>query len=122
MLWSDPAVPDPVPALFYNHVLHGRLDLVLKRASVVFRRIPPRLSLTSFPFAVWWVQERSATLDSQGFGLSPRGCRSFGETAIDLFLSQHRFQHVFRVRPCMFSLACSRLFFVARESESVAVM
>jgi hypothetical protein len=46
-------------------------------------------------------------LDAQGFGLSPRGCRSFGEAAIDLFLALHRFQHVFRVRPSPgFTVAC----------------
>jgi hypothetical protein len=42
-------------------------------------------------------QERVAELDGQGFGQSPRGCRSFGEAAVDLFLERHRFQHVFRV-------------------------
>ncbi len=44
-------------------------------------------------------------LDAQGFGLSPRGCRSFGEAAIDLFLALHRFQHVFRVRLHALSLS-----------------
>jgi hypothetical protein len=37
-------------------------------------------------------------LDERGFGPSPRGCRSFGEPAMDRFLAQHGFQHVFRVR------------------------
>ncbi len=42
-------------------------------------------------------QEWVAELDGQGFGQSPRGCCSFGEAAVDLFLERHRFQHVFRV-------------------------
>ena len=37
-------------------------------------------------------------LDGQGFGQSLRGCRSFGEPAVEAFLERYRFQHVFRVR------------------------
>ena len=41
-------------------------------------------------------QENSPELDSNGFGVSARGCTCFGERSIDLFLDIHGFKHVFR--------------------------
>ena len=41
-------------------------------------------------------QETSPDLDSNGFGLSARGCTCFGERSIDMFLDLHGFKHVFR--------------------------
>lgn len=41
-------------------------------------------------------QESSPDLDSNGFGISARGCTCFGERSIDLFLDIHGFKHVFR--------------------------
>ncbi|EKX38584.1 hypothetical protein GUITHDRAFT_77129 [Guillardia theta CCMP2712] len=35
-------------------------------------------------------------LDSQGFGLSSRGCSCFGEKTLDIFMEQHRVSYVFR--------------------------
>jgi diadenosine tetraphosphatase ApaH/serine/threonine PP2A family protein phosphatase len=40
--------------------------------------------------------ELQSQLDSQGFGLSSRGCACFGERTLDIFLEQHKVAFVFR--------------------------
>ena len=95
MLWSDPAAVDPVPASPPQP--WGFIGLAVLPGLL---RLAPRKPPTFIEcLALGWAQERSTMLDAQGFGLSPRGCRSFGEAAVDLFLALHRFQHVFRVCP-----------------------
>jgi hypothetical protein len=41
-------------------------------------------------------EQELGSLDTNGFGLSARGCTCFGERSIDTFLRIHKFQHVFR--------------------------